>query len=367
MSLIFKQYTEDDAFSKLERQWNILLNAKQSGHFFLGADWLSLWWQHYRPTNANLLILAWYDCLNNLVALAPLYQQGTNIMFLGTGGDSHDEVATEYLDVLYEPEFKPYIQRDITRFFKQKLALGNQLNVVNYLENSFIANTLDKLIHVSWQRHQMCGSRYYIDLPSTFGEFRKKLSKSFDKRMHSYQKRLFNSLNGTIDKVTQPEQLNNYFHAMARLHNKHWQARGKNGAFSSERFTKFHLAFCKKKWEQNQLQLWLLKSGESLIAALYAIDHNQCRYFYQSGIDTEFRPNVAPGNVIHLLAIEDAINHNLRHYDFMKGTNTHSYKQKFATQKTAMLNNIIIKKSLGNFPTMIKWKIKHLVRIIRQW
>jgi CelD/BcsL family acetyltransferase involved in cellulose biosynthesis len=74
--------------------------------------------------------------------------------------------------------------------------------------------------------------------------------------------------------------------------------------------------------QAGKLRLYTLWLGDSAVASVYGIIHRDTFLYYQSGMDPEWRSKSA-GMVVVGATFEDAIRLGLRHYDFLRGTETY--------------------------------------------
>ena len=287
-------------FKGLEYEWNLLLSKSPSCSVFLDFDWLLLWWEYFNEQGYSFYTFTLRTDNKELIAILPLYLNKNTLMFLGT----------------------------------------------------------------YWCNTKLCGLRYIVTLPKQNSNYLESLSTSFVKKINRAKNKFYKKLEGELTKINDQNEINLALETLQELHNKRWNGKGVQGAFSSLRFLKFHQKFSARKANKSQLQLWIFKASNQPIAALYAFDMFSIRYFYQCGIDDSFKPNLSPGSLMHFIAIEDAINNNLTNYDFMKGDINSSYKSNFAPKLVKMFHTKIIKKSFLNSFRMFVWKIKHFKRTL---
>jgi CelD/BcsL family acetyltransferase involved in cellulose biosynthesis len=359
MNTTIKIITKICEFNDLKTQWNDLLGYSKGTSFFLKFEWLNLWWHHYSSQDDILQIFT-VTINNDLIAIAPFYKHKNILYALGTNNNYSDEVCTEYTDIICKTGFEKYILQCIEAQFTKYLHSNIEIKIVNYLEGSLLSNVLLKLKQKNFVNIEQTGSRYQCQLPYNIEKYRASLPSSFTKKMKRHSNKFINELGGTIEKVRVEGEVEKYLDTLKILHQNRWQLKNKAGAFTSERFMNFHISFCKHLIQNKNLQLWTLKVKEEVISAIYCIDFNDTRYFYQSGTNMLFKPNISPGNLLHLLVIEDSISLGLKHYDFMKGDTLSSYKQKFTNSKVNMYNAQIIRKSFKNSPKILYRQLNKL-------
>jgi CelD/BcsL family acetyltransferase involved in cellulose biosynthesis len=84
--------------------------------------------------------------------------------------------------------------------------------------------------------------------------------------------------------------------------------------------------------EKGVLRLYALRLRDRVLAALYALFEKEVAYCYLQGFDPEFAP-FSPGAQILAAVIEDAVRHQKRSIDFLRGRE--AYKYSWGAQDTA--------------------------------
>ena len=366
MEIVTKIINTTADFKKLSKQWNEISTKDISSSMFTQFDWMFLWWQHYGKDIGELqIICAYYG--EQLVAILPLYcrTQDNTLMFLGTGEDEASETASEYLDVICLPDYLGLISKHFANAIQEKQVVNAQRFLIrNSLENSNIANVISYLKNDFWCNSKLVGLRYQAILPKTQECFLNQLPKSFRKKMLRLERKFFSQLGGTISYADSEESRISLFQSLIDLHDKRWKKKAQQGTFNTDLFINFHKEFSQTMLNKGRLRLVALVSNDLPLAIIYAVELDGTIYFYQSGIDDSFSPNVSPGHLMHFLMIKEAIKNSKYSYDFMKGPFDNSYKAYLSNTKTAMYDVILVKKSLGNLPQMIKWQLKKLRDVV---
>jgi CelD/BcsL family acetyltransferase involved in cellulose biosynthesis len=364
MAITLETISSNCEFNKIKAEWQYLIEKSDSTTFFLSFHWLYIWWQHYSSAKDTLNVIILRDN-NELAAIFPLYISQNVLRFIGTNNNDTDEVCTEYCDIIclkgFEDIAVPLLAKEMNNYLRHSF----ELQFSDYLENSILNKLVIKLQLQYWVIKQNVGVRYCASLPASFDSYLTSLSPSFTKKMRRLSKKCNNQLDSHIDKTVSKENIITNLKILKKLHTSHWNLKEKTGAFSSVRFFNFHYDLCISLHHEQKLQLWILSIAEEPISAIYCIDDKNTRYFYQTGINTKFKPNISPGNLLHLHVIEDAINNGFQRYDFMKGDATNSYKQTFTNHTYNMYNAHIFKKSPRNTYKMVLWWLKHFRNTIR--
>ena len=358
MDLVVTQVTTPEQFIDLEEQWTSLLDECYHLSFFLTWQWLNLWWQTYALPSDQLKIIV-IKKHGAIIAIIPLYiQNKATLRFIGTGENEADEVATEYLDIICHLDN----QKIVIEALKRELANTPVQRIIfnNYLAHSSIAQLSKAISEKYWHNIYLSGAKYSADLSSAENDLEKIIDKSLLKKLNRAKRKFQHELRGSHLSFNTTEKFLEGYSSLKHLHELRWQKQQQQGVFASNKFEKFHQQFCQYAIAKGWLKLNILAVGERDICAVYCISFQQKTYFYQSGIDDEFKPNISPGLLMHLLQIELCIEEKQTSYDFMKGKLHNSYKEKMSNQKVLMYHAEFVKKAPTNVINMLKFCIKKI-------
>lgn len=341
MKLNYKVVENEDEFYKLKNQWEALNIASEKGCCFTSWYWMYEWWRLYKQIDYKLCIVCGYDD-QRLVAIAPFYTRNLcngvsiELRFIGTGEEESKEVASEYLDVIAHTEYGPEFAETLFAQLGQKRC-WHRAEFSNLLQSSTIYQALRKLnSQVARVVLTSVGFRYRIELPTSYQDYlHTHPSANFRSKLKRSRKRFEQQLGGYVESVDIADGLKSAMQDLKRLHSDRWRQKGKAGAFDSAEFINFHHALAKHFLDNRNLLLLALKVGEETIAIFYGWKYKDTVSYYQSGINSDFRPNVSPGVLMHGYGIENAIMEGWRYYDFMKG-GYESYKSNFACDTEEM-------------------------------
>ncbi|MDA0283478.1 MAG: GNAT family N-acetyltransferase [Planctomycetota bacterium] len=133
------------------------------------------------------------------------------------------------------------------------------------------------------------------------------------------------------------------FSEMVDLHQARWNAAGKPGSYSSQRFLAFHEELLTRLVPQGRMALVRIQSGSDTIGIVQLLIENRRALLYQCGRSIEDKTR-SPGVVVDYLAMEECLRQGLDAYDFLA----------FATQH---------KRLLANMSTDIVWARKRHPRL----
>lgn len=359
-SIKVSEITSPVIFKDLKSCWRSLLLDQSHLSFFLSWEWMHTWWHHYAAINDKLCIFIFEEGYE-IIGIAPLYiQNNKTIRFIGTGEPESEEVASEYLDIICSIDNTKPIVKLLSSRLNRKLQTVFTLEVNNYIKNSAIDKTLALIKGKFWQHISLSGVRYQAYLANGFENYQRNCSKSLIKKLTRHKNKFQLHLNGRITPYHSREKYVDGLNILSSLHSKRWENKGLSGAFTSEKFINFHHQFCLYAIEYDWLQIYTLEAKDKTIAAIYNISFQETTYFYQMGIDTDFKPNLSPGFLIHFLLIEQSANEKKHFYDLMKGNEEDSYKSNISDVHTKMFNAIILKKNKFNFFRILKLQVKKL-------
>ena len=125
------------------------------------------------------------------------------------------------------------------------------------------------------------------------------------------------------------------YHELVRLHTDRWENRRLEGAFSSNYLFQFHSRLIQRRFNDNEIQLLRIKSGDNTLGCLYNFVYKNSVYFYQSGNNYNLDKRLKPGLLAHVEAIRynAAIGHKV--YDFLGGESR--YKMSLATHHNRLI------------------------------
>jgi len=160
---------------------------------------------------------------------------------------------------------------------------------------------------------------FQINLQSTctdgelLDQFSKSLRAKIRRSIREYEKR------GELQlrKASTPNEREQSWNDLVRLHESVWQARGQEGAFKNPLMRKFHEALFST--HPAKVDFVSLSCGGDVIGVLYNFIHGQTAYNYQSGFKVEANNKLVPGFILHSMAAEYYAKQGLKTYDLLAG------------------------------------------------
>ncbi|MDG2048926.1 MAG: GNAT family N-acetyltransferase [Myxococcota bacterium] len=133
------------------------------------------------------------------------------------------------------------------------------------------------------------------------------------------------------------------------FHQATWTARGKSGAFASEKFCHFHEILIRSSFDYGEIMMTRVTAGDLPIGLLYSFVDAGRVLFYQSGFRYEDDNRLRPGLATHVTAIEECLDRGFSEYHFLAGEDlTPRYKQSLSTDIKTLAWARFIKPSAKN-------------------
>lgn len=294
-------------FQSLKEHWQSLDRKACNKSIFLSFDWIDAWVTSFSSSiSAMAVVTVWEG--NELVGSLPLYTKSGEsegvFWFLGSGEPEIAEVCSEGLDVLL---LSPSKAKYGHLFKKAFIEIGlKKLIVSNSFEDSFLARQLQE--SGFFKTKQFIGNRYFIRAHES--------STKLEKRTARYS-RAAEKLGVSFHVPKTVDELDSYFGELKSLHNLRWRKSQPITIFDNDKFFSFHLKLAEELIKKNSLSLVLLKKENKSIAINYSLVSGNDLVFYQSGVDTSFKPNLSPGMLLHRYQLGLARERKLDKYDFL--------------------------------------------------
>ena len=129
--------------------------------------------------------------------------------------------------------------------------------------------------------------------------------------------------------IAGPEDLDEIFDSLVRLHTARWQAEGEPGVFSDPRMVEWHRKALPLLQRTGLLRLSALRLNGEIVAVIYALLDPPARahrsfYLYVTAFSTR-HAELRPGTVLYALAIDHAACEGVHTIDLLRGDE--GYKQ----------------------------------------
>ncbi len=336
-------------YDLVEETWTSLeKNAQVS--FFNSWGWVSTW-LNCLPENTNIEFIVSYDdhqpvcCF--FLGIKSAFEHKIFYKKRGylnsTGLSEYDEIVIEYNNILCNKRHNHQLSEiflrlsDIEEF---RLPITYNLELTN--SAGFYTRQIDRL-------------SYWIDLTkfSSADEYLKLLSKNKRQQIKRSIKAYGGEESIQLHFASSVTEALTMLSRLEKLHQKEWQSRGKNGAFSRPFFKKFHRTLIRARFATGEIQLVKIHTANEEIGYLYNFVFNQQVLFYQSGFCYQSNNHFRPGLVSHYLTVLANKNKKMISYNFLAGSS--QYKQSLSTDNDRLKTLIISRKTM-------KAHIEHLLR-----
>jgi len=323
-------------FLALEKDWRNLLQ-KSEHTVFLTWEWLSTWWKHYGKDKKLLLLLVKEN--NEILGIAPLMYSVYRMFGLRIGkvefiGSPH----SDYNDFILAKKKLECIKLFVNYLFNhpEKWECIDLMDIPETSKNIAFLRELSKRT----EKFHKCP---YIPLPKSYEEFLARLSSNQRRYIKKNLRKLEKAFEVEVTECVEPHFINEGMAWLFKLHQKRWESKGFEGAFSDEKFRSFHLdiahIFSQKGW----LGLFLLKLSGTPVAADYGFRYQSKYYAYLPGFDPKYS-KYSVGNMLRAYLIRKFISEGLREFDFMRGAE--EYKKRWRAVARWNYRVIIIRNGL---------------------
>jgi CelD/BcsL family acetyltransferase involved in cellulose biosynthesis len=158
-----------------------------------------------------------------------------------------------------------------------------------------------------------------VALPGNWEEYLRRLSKSHRKELRALQRRMIDSGRAKLRTARSDDELEEGWQTLIDLHQRRRRSLGEPGCFAAPRFEQFHSDVIRRLLPSGQLRMhWLELDGAPIAAEYHLAGDNGVMYAYQSGIEIEAL-GVAPGRLITLAILRQAIAEGYRSFDLLRG------------------------------------------------
>lgn len=345
--------TSSEGLTRLGSAWEALYLQASNAHVFLSFDWVQTWLEVYDGiVKSQLVYCYWHD--NTLVAVLPLYQSRLNGLcyFIGTGEPEESEVCSEYQDILVHSGFETYASELL------KTAMSGYLKTLvltNVRQDACLRSAIHQIAQPILINEQSNERRYFVPLKD-----RDISSTKLYKKANRYLNVFYRQSEATIRHPNCESDIEKQFERLVELHRRRWASRQHQIIFDNPLFLKFHTRVIKRLWRKERVVLTEIAVADEVIASFYGFKDAKSIFFYQSGINDKFKPNVSPGTIMHLIEAQAAVANQLSEYDFLGSKPENTYKNRL-TEHSEPLFHIVLHGSraarLVNMLIVLKAKI----------
>ena len=367
-----KIITRIEQVKLLETDWRKLTehnNQPQLGlQCFMSWEWLSQWLETYQDYIIELKVMCVvYD--DEVVAIAPFYICADNtwgitkkcLSFIATNEPEQCEVASEFIDIAYSFTHKDEISKVLSTELI-KLNDISQLSFKDLNKHSLIYGVCQKIkSHVIAYEELVVGYQFINNInnpPQYSASFLKKKKRILNK---------FEKIGTTKDCqfiiAKDTAEALKLYEVMIELHQQRWQKKNNPGVFSNHYFYEFHKNFIKKYCKKGMIVLSAIQIEHKIISVNYSIKWHKNLYFYQSGIDEFYKPNLSPGLLNHMLLTQYCVAQDIQQYNLLKSAKN-DYKNQFAQLDNELIDIRMLSSKKLNFLLFGLYRAKHSLKFL---
>jgi CelD/BcsL family acetyltransferase involved in cellulose biosynthesis len=308
-----EQVTTEAGIDRLVREWRALWRRVSAATPFQSPEWLLSWWDCF-GNGAPLLLTAREN--GRLIAALPLYRHdepdGCKLLPIGIG-------LSDYLDALVHADHYPALGALLDSLVEQP---GWKECHIPDLPPFAALLAAPYPAHLQQSRGigETCPVLSLPDAVERLGDAvpRKTLRDLRQARRRS-------AAVGAVAAIpADPCTVSEFMHDFFRLHEGRWQPIAGHGVCCDPTVRNFHLTAAQRMLDAGMLRLYLLRVGDSTVAAYYGFTAKHAAYAYLSGFDHAFAA-LSPGTQIVAHAIEQAVREGVREFHFLRGGETYKY------------------------------------------
>lgn len=325
--------TDIDEILANKHQWNRVAGSNPFWRWEWLANWLNQMGSSTRP-----MILVQTDAEGDWTGVAPFCLETRNfsrkLRFLGSG-----TTCTDYMTLICGPEHRDSFTTEVAAWLDESIdgQHHNQLSGFDLLDlegvclcDEMIKMLREKLTDLNFQASEMeLENSWVSDLPSTWEEFRKQLSKSMRRKTKEAGKRLDAPTTRILTSRNAYAAFDTLWPVFTELHQKRRKMLGQVGCFADENFEVFLKEATRQLVFEDLANLTVIESNGTPLAASLVLFCDDRAMMYQTGFDVE-RQRESPGYQIVLQGVRSAIAQGYKQFDFLRGDEP--YKARWNTQ-----------------------------------
>ncbi|MCA9076520.1 MAG: GNAT family N-acetyltransferase [Planctomycetaceae bacterium] len=312
-------------------KWQELERRIGSSQLATSRNWTETWLRHFGDVTPHEFVTAEQDGVTRGVCLLTRSQIHSkwpfriNSLHLGTAGEPPDDgVWVEYNGLLVEEAYRSEFTSALIAHAHDD-PTWDQLHLDGFSRDE-AQLLLDQLPGVEIETKL---SRYF-DLQTVRESGSEILPMLGRSSRSNIRRRLREYGEVTIEWVDNLSQAESVFSELVTLHQARWQADGKPGLFSSQRFHDFQLELMTRCLDEGRVVLFRVRQGEQTVGCLFLLVDNNRLLDYLSGF-ASFDQFASPGLIVHYLCMTEALRRGYNAYDFLAGEHQHKRNLSNAT------------------------------------
>jgi CelD/BcsL family acetyltransferase involved in cellulose biosynthesis len=305
----------------LREEWAELFEAGGGGNPFLSWEWQYTFWRAFAQRRP-LWILEARERSDRLAGLLVLRGRaslgGSRRWCLLTNGLT----GTDGLDLLVRPGLGSPVREAMAQAVAHAVPSWDLLDLEDLPCGSA---TIPALRGALLPRGVRCAVEPRFTCPgfALRGSFAEHLSRFPRRETYLRRRRWLERRQGyRVAVAGTPAEAPEAMEDFLRLHRLRWDEEGGSEGIPHGAVEEFHRDLAPLLARRGWLRLYRMFVGGRSIAAVYGFELSSRLYYYQSGMDPEWRAR-SPGLVLIGKTVEDAYDRRLRDYDFLRGAEPH--------------------------------------------
>ena len=290
----------------LAPEWQRLWQRATAATPFQSPEWLLSWWECFG--NSRLVIATAREG-DELIAILPLYflEAAGRRMLLPFGISLSD-----YIDALVDPAPRSLVNQLLASLVG--IPDWDELYIPDLQPSAALltADCPDLL-----EERADGESCPVLSLPSSVEGLRGAVPRKTLRDLRQARRRAAEMGEVTVAHAN-AATLHQFIHEFFRLHELRWQRLKGHGVCFDPIVREFHLGAARRMLDAGMLRLYLLRLGNTPLAAYYGFTARGTAYAYLSGFDPDYG-ELSPGAQVVRHAIEEAIREGAREFHFLRG------------------------------------------------
>lgn len=307
------QITTEAEIERLAPEWQALWRRIPDATPFQSPEWLMSWWGCFG--NAAPSVMAAHEG-DRLIGLLPLYlldEPGCRkLLPFGVS-------LSDYLDALIDPRY-PGLGTTLLESLNAVLGWDECYLPDLPLGGALVDARCPSALSEDRSDGETCP---VLRLPSAVERLCEVVPQKTLRYVRRARRRTASIGNVTVTRA-ENSSIEAYMGELFRLHERRWQRTSGLGVCADPIVRGFHLSAANRLADAGMLRLYLLRLGNSPVAAYYGFIAKRSAYAYLSGFDPD-SAELRPGAQIIRHAIEDAIREGVQEFHFLRGGEAYKY------------------------------------------
>lgn len=355
-------------------EWEDLFSKVEGVSLCAHPEWTIAWWRNFGQQRlatgeeTQPYILTFRDQTRQLIGVVPLYEDQPKsklrirrLRSMGYLGRERAYDMTEEPTVLVKPGFESHVCKGVQRHLRTELERGRWdfVALINPIEMSI--NDEDAWKDVAFVRSDLRTGSDFIELPSTWAEYRKQLSKSMRENL-PYYPRLLNrdGHQWELRSVESPDEIPEAIDRLASLHQGRAESsRGRQHSnhLHTEIQTGFFREFMTTMANQKAGFVIELLIGGVVIASQAFYGWDETLTVSYSGFDEAFY-RYSPIFIIHAMVFKDALERGISKLNLLR--NIAQWKTRWLARTGESISRVYL---VNRHPISVVRYLSHTIRI----